>query len=255
MTYRIDYSDPNPGDDGVVIEGENYAPVYRYANPPKRGFRVPSIVKTATTFLTAGAVFFAVESYAPVQFRPSTIMGTYDARVASAVKGAELQQQAKFEGWAATVKIASAQHEQEYKAATEGVLQNFSAAYDQNKVVKSALMQLQNSFVQQRMGQVIAQQQTDTSIINFTRLFGRIANGIEDGAGDTSLQYADGLSSELAKELLNATLAGVQVDLRGADTTLPTPDQVRSELGKIKPFELPPVPDLGEQGAYLPETK
>jgi len=251
MTYRIDYTGDNSDNGNAVVEADYSKPEIRYVEMPRRGFAVPSIVKTTAAFLMAGGVFFAAEAYAPPQYRPSTIMGTYDARVTAAVKASELQQQAKLELWSANAKLAVAQHEQEYKAATDGVLGNFTAAYEQNRVVKSALMQMQNGYVQQVMGQVIARQQTDNTVINLARLWGRVANGLERGSGDTALSYADNLGSELAGELLAATRAGVQVDLNGADDPLPTPEEVRAELARIRPLELPPMPTFGAEPTFL----
>ncbi|KTR83767.1 hypothetical protein NS277_07315 [Novosphingobium barchaimii] len=256
MTYRIDYTG-NASDNGhAVIEGRNGAPEIRYVDVPRRGFVVPSIVKTTTAFLMAGGVFFAAEAYAPPQYRPSTIMGTYDARVTAAVKASELQQQAKLELWSANAKLAVAQHEQAYRAATDGVLGNFTAAYERNKVVKSALMQMQNNYVQQVMGQVVARQQTDNTVINLSRLWGRFSNGfIEQGSGDSALAYADNLGAELSAELLAATRAGVQVQLSDDDKPLPTPEEVRADLAKVKPLELPPLPKFGTEATFLESSK
>lgn len=112
-------------------------------------------------------------------------------------------------------------------------------------------MQMQNGYVQQVMGQVIARQQTDNSVLNITRLWGRVANAFEEGAGDPALNYADNLSTELSNELLAATRAGVQVDLTDAENPLPTPEEVRAELAKIKPLELPPLPKFGAEATFL----
>lgn len=257
MSYRIDYTgDESNSGNAVVGAGDVAAPQIRYVEMPRRGFVLPSIVKTSLTFLTAGGLFFAAESYAPPQYRPSTVMGTYDARIAAAVKASELQQQAKLELWSANAKLAVAQHEQAYKAATDGVLGNFTAAYERNKVVKSALMQMQNAYVQNVMGQVVARQQTDNTVINLSRLRGRFANGfIEQGSGDSALAYADSLGTELSDELLRATRAGVQVDLSDADNPLPTPEEVRAELTKVKPLELPPLPKFGTEATYLDSAR
>lgn len=251
MTYQINYTGDNADNGNAVIESGNVAPEIRYVEMPRRGFAVPSIVKTTAAFLIAGGLFFAAEAYAPPQYRPSTTTGTYDARVAAAVKASELQQQSKLELWATTAKLAIAQHEQQYKAATDGVLGNFSAAYEKNKIMTSAITQMQHSYLQQAMGQVIAQQQTDNSVVNLTRLWGRVANAFEEGAGDPALNYAENLGTELSNELLAATRAGVQVDLTDTENPLPTPEEVRAELAKIKPLELPPLPKFGAEATFL----
>ncbi|MPT47983.1 MAG: hypothetical protein E2598_06125 [Sphingobium sp.] len=112
MSYTVDYSGEHP--EQTNIASEDYPPqAIRYIEIPRRGFAIPSIVKTSAAFLMAGGVFFAAEAYAPPQYRPSTIMGTYDARVTAAVKASELQQQVNIELWSASAKIAIAQHEQQ----------------------------------------------------------------------------------------------------------------------------------------------
>ena len=253
MAYTIEYSGDAQEADGIV-PGQSQ-PGIRYVEVERRRFEIPSILKTGIAFVFATGVFFSCEAYAPPEFRPSTIMGTYDSRVTAAVKASELQQQAKFESWSANVKLAVSQHEQEYKAATDGVLGNFSAAYERNKVVKSALMQMQNGYVQQVMGQVVARQQTDNSVINLARLWGRFSNAIDEGSGNSSLAYANNVGSELSDELLRATRAGVQVDLNDEDDPLPTPAEVRTELAKIKPLQLPPPPVIGQSATFLPSGK
>jgi hypothetical protein len=251
MSYQVTYTGPDQDGGNHNAIDHHRPPTIRYVEVPRRGWTIPSVIKTAFSFLLMGLLFFAAEAYAPAQYRPSTIMGTYDARVAAAVKASELEQQAQLELWSAEAKLAVAQHEQQYRAATDGVLTNFTAAYEQNRVVKSAMMQMQHSYVQQAMGQVIARQGTDNTVINLTRLWGRFANGLERGSGDAALQYADDLGSELANELLVATRAGVQVDLSEDENPLPTPDEVRAELARIRPFELPPMPRFGEDATFL----
>lgn len=135
------------------------------------------------------------------------------------------------------------------------MLGNFTAAYERNKVVKSALMQMQNNYVQQVMGQVVARQQTDNTVINLSRVWGRIRNGIEQGSGDSALAYADNLGAELSAELLAATRAGVQVKLSEDDKPLPTPEEVRADLAKVKPLELPPLPRFGAEATFLDSSQ
>lgn len=83
MKYQIDYSasgsaegsNPQPRP-----EDESGRHLVRYQK--RRRFVLPDIAKTATTFVLAGAVFFGAEAMAPGTFKPSTLMGTYDARSA-----------------------------------------------------------------------------------------------------------------------------------------------------------------------------
>src|SRR3546814_1101700 len=104
MSYRLDYSANHP--EQIVQDGASVAaPAIRYVEVPRRGFTFPSILKTTAVFLTGAAALFTWETAAPEGYRISTFMGTYDARIAAAVKAAELQQQSRFDSLAANVKV------------------------------------------------------------------------------------------------------------------------------------------------------
>src|SRR3546814_2697996 len=111
-------------------------------------------------------------------------MGTYDARIAAAVKAAELQQQSRFDSWAANVTLAADQQSQQYKAVTEGVLTNYTASYDQAKIATQAAYEFQVRYASPIMGQKTQDQGADIGTINSMRVFGRIMNGLEAGAGE-----------------------------------------------------------------------
>src|SRR3546814_16443402 len=133
MSYRLDYSANHP--EQIVQDGASVAaPAIRYVEVPRRGFTFPSILKTTAVFLTGAAALFTWETAAPEGYRISTSMGTYDARIAAAVKAAELQQPSRFDSWAANVKLAADQQSQQYKAITEGVLTNYTPTYEQHKI-------------------------------------------------------------------------------------------------------------------------
>lgn len=214
----------------------------------KRGkfFYIPSIVKTAGVFVTGAVAIFSLELYGPENLRPSFAAGTYDARVSAAVKAAELQQQAKYEGWAARVKMAVEQQNKAFDAHNQLMIGYYQASYDRTRQMTQAALNLQSMYVSTRIGQVSAQQSTDQSIISLTRLAGRVLDAVEPGSGKPALDYANNLSGELATEMTNAIKAGVQVDITGWDTGLPQPEAMRAEFAKIKPVELPPMPKLGE---------
>lgn len=216
-------------------------------------FRVPSIIKTAAVFMTGAAMLFSWETYAPEGYRISTFMGTYDARIAAAVKAAELQQQTRYEVWAAEVKLAADQQAEQYKAVTQGVLQNYSATYDRGKIITQAAMELQGRYASTLMSQKTQEQGMDLGIINLMRGFGRIANGLENGAGDDALGYADNLSKTLQSEVTEAARLGSGTSVVTWDTGLASPSEVAATLSSIKPLHIPPPPSIGEARVTIGE--
>jgi hypothetical protein len=227
--------------------------------PPGREirFRIPNILKTALIFIAGAIALISWEMAAPEGYRPSTFVGVYDARITAAVKASELQQQTAFDAWAAQVKLAADQQSEHYKATTQGVLANYAASYDQVKISTQAAYQFQAQYASTIMQQKVAQQGSDIGIINFMRGFGRIMNGLEPGAGDASLGYADELGGVLQQEVTDAAKQGTGTFVVDWAHGLPTPEQVAATLDNIKPLRLPPPPVIGEKrttiGGLSPE--
>lgn len=248
MSYTVDYAGDGPAQAGALaVPAASPAPVpYR---APRR-FVVPGILKTGTTFLVAAAMFFGAESFAPDAFRPSTLMGTYESRVnaevQSAVKAAELEQQARYEVWAAEVKVSAEQQVEHYKALNQGILARYQAAYDRGRVWAEATARIQGQYVAARVGQVQATQGTDVAVINWARLFGRAANLIDPGAGDAALVYADNLTGQLSGELTDAVTRGQTISVEGWDTGLATVDDLKRELDSVPRITIPAPPRLRE---------
>lgn len=246
MSYKVDYSADHP--EQIAQDGASAsAPAIRYVEVPRRGFTFPSILKTTAVFLAGAAALFTWETAAPEGYRISTFMGTYDARIAAAVKAAELQQQSRFDSWAANVKLAADQQSEQYKAVTQRVLTNYTASYDQAKIATQAAYEFQGRYASTIMGQKTQEQGADIGIINFMRGFGRIMNGLEAGAGDNALGYADDLSGKLQDEVTDAARKGAGTPVVDWARGLATPDEVAAKLASIKPLRLPPPPPMGEQ--------
>lgn len=246
MSYKVDYSGEQP--EQVIHESENNAAqTIRYVEAPRRGFAFPSILKTTAVFLAGAAALFTMETAAPEGYRPSTFMGTYDARITAAVKAAELQQQSRFDSWAASIKLAADQQSEQYKAVTQGVLTNYTASYDQAKIATQAAYEFQGRYASTIMSQKTAEQGADIGIINFMRGFGRIMNGLEPGAGDNAISYASDLSGTLQDEVTDAARKGSSTPVVDWARGLATPDEVAAKLASIEPLRLPPPPPMGEQ--------
>lgn len=248
MTYGMDYAGKEPVQSrSKGAEVANLSQEVRLA-PSMRSRRlgVPAIVKTGATFLVAGAVFFGAEALAPIHIRPSTLVGTYDARVQAAVKAAELSQQAKYEAWASEVKVSVDQQVEQYKTYNQASLTNYQAAVDRAKLLADATAKLQSQYVAARIGQAQAAQSGDQAIVNGTRVFGRVLNALQPGAGDGALNYATNLRDELSKELEVAVAEGQTISVEGWDTGLPSADELHSQIEGLKPIMIPPPPKIGE---------
>lgn len=248
MSYQMDYSGERPAQAGDNSPPPHYAHHHAAAYRPRRRFIIPSIVKTAATFAVAGGLFFGMEAYAPPEWRPSRFTGTYNASVHAAVKAAELQQQAKNDEWAASVKVAADQQVEQYKAVTQTVLTNYTAAVDRAKIFADATAKIQSQFVAGRIAQAQASQSTDQSVVNLTRLWGRFANALEPGAGDSALDYSKGLSEQLSSELTDAAANGQTISVEGWNTGLPSLQEQQALLTNIKPMVIPPPPRFGDDG-------
>ncbi len=251
MSYSMDYSEaaPRQSNPHAAFYRDESAPVPEAR--PARQWAIPSIVKTFCTFVAAGALFMSAEKYAPPEWRPSTVMGTYDGRIASAVKAAELQQQAKYEVWAAGLKVSAEQQVEQYKATAQSILGYQNATYDRLKIVASAAMQVQTAYIDQQTQLKRQQQSTDVTVINLARLWGRAADYLEPGSGQGALDYANDLSGELSDEITEAVKSGARVDITGWDYNLPTPDAARPMFEQLKPLQLPPPPALADDAPRL----
>lgn len=238
MTYEINYDAPAHGD------GADNAP--DPSSPrrlrPRRRVEVPSILKTGAAVIFAGGVFFGAEMALPYNWKPSHFTGTYDARVTAAVKAAELQQQAQYEAYAESVRLANAQNLEKYKAASQAVLGYYGATYDRAKVFASAVAQIQSQYVNYRMNQAQTRQGTDNMVINYARMWGRFAELMAPGSGRAALDYADALSEKLDAELTAAARNGQTIGVEGWDTNLPSPQEVQAKLEALKPVPLPEPP-------------
>lgn len=247
MSYSIDYSGERPEQTGDFQDGlPAVASQHGLAPRHRPRFAIPAIIKTGTTFILAAGIFFAAERYGPVEVRPSTLVGTYNARLVEAEKAAELRQQAKYEAWASLVKISVEQQVEQYKALNQSSLVRYQAALERGKLLAQATTQIQGQYVAARIGQTQASQSGDQSIINLARIFGRVANVVQPGYGDHALEYSESLRTELSDQLTEAATNGVTISVEGWDTGLPSVEELQLQIQSLKPIEIPPPPAIEE---------
>jgi hypothetical protein len=249
VNYSIDYAGDAPAQVGAPAPEENSGPVdvKRYPRPRRRF--VPSILKTGASFLLAAGLFFGAEAFAPPAMRPSSLMGTYEARVQSAVKAAELTQQARYEDWAAEVRVRVAQQSEQFRAVNQGVIARYQATFDRGRMLAEATARIQSQYVGARMAQAQAMQGSDLAVVNMARLFGRIANLVDSGSGDPAMAYAGNLGNELSRELTQAATQGVTISVEGWDTGLASVEELRRDIEAVRPITIPPPPRLGPEHA------
>ena len=249
VQYQIDYEDDGtrqsqPSENLPVQSRPRYVEVI---DEKQSRFQIPSILKTASVFVLGALALASAEKYAPETWRPSTIIGTYDARITSAVKAAELNQQARFEAWAAQVKVASDQNAEAYRAAMTATNNNYEAVYARARIYAEASTRMQGQYAQMRMNQVNAQTGAENGIINMVKMIGYGMNALEAGSGDQALAYTESMSRDVSKRMTQAAMEGARIDVTGGDTNLPSPETVRAELRRYQPVPIPPPPVLSEQ--------
>ncbi|HMG46278.1 MAG TPA: hypothetical protein VK614_02310 [Allosphingosinicella sp.] len=249
MDYSLDYAGDVPAQVGAPEpEGHSVPADARRYPRPRRRF-VPSILKTGATFLIASGLFFGAEAFAPSAIRPSTLMGTYEARVQSAVKSAELTQQARYEDWAAEVRVRVAQQSEQFRAVNQSVIARYQATFDRGRMLAEATARIQSQYVGARMAQAQAMQGSDLAVVNMARLFGRIANLVDSGNGDSAMAYAGNLGNELSSELTQAATQGVTISVEGWNTGLASVEELRRDIEAVQPITIPPPPRLGPEHA------
>lgn len=247
MTYRIDYTGDD-SDNGNAVAGSHYpAPEIRYVEMPRRGFGIPSIVKTSAAFLLGGAVLFGLEAQGPVEFRPSTLMGTYDSRVEEQVKAAEMRVQGRYEGWAAQVKASAEQNVEQYKAKTNGFIAAYQGGLDRAKTYAQLTGQLQSQLVGAQLSRTGSEQSLEVALLSWGRVIGTVMNAYENGSGDMVMDWADINSDRLGRELDSAVMNGQRVSIEGWDTGLPSAAELQQQLDDVEPLKVPPMPALGPE--------
>lgn len=246
--FSIHY--PDPANDEPPWEGEDQFAVpaeRRFTGEPvrrRKTFEVPAIVKTGGAIVIAGSIFFGAEALAPANFKPSHLVGSYEAAISEQVKAAELRQQAKFDSYVKQVELANAQNVEQYKANAQAVLAGYNASWDRAKIFADATAKIQTQYVAYRMDQVRNRQSPDIGIANLARLWGRVANVMSPGSGDSAMEYSNRLGAELEAGLTAAAQNGQQISVEGWDTDLPSPAEVEQRLAALKPAPLPPPPSF-----------
>lgn len=243
MSYNLNYDGERPEQIGPLVPLQGQPPQLEVFRPRSR-LRIPGFVKTAFTMGMVAGVFFAAEAYAPSPYKPSTIVGTYEGRIEAAVRASQFQQQAEFDAWIEEVKLVNAQNQQQYQAATQASLAYYQASYERARVFAQATAQMQGVLTQAQIALTNRTQRSESGLVDFIRGVGRVVDVLSPGSGKPALDYADGLTREMAADLNAAAQRGITLSIEDWDTNLPSPQAVQAELASIQPRPLPARPEF-----------
>ena len=84
----------------------------------------------------------------------------------------------------------------------------------------------------------------DVTVVNFARLFGRLAGLADPELGQSAIDYADNISGQLQDEIDQTVTNGVTVDVDGWDIDLASPQKVQKTLDNVSPIEFPDTPSI-----------
>ncbi len=244
MSYTMEYDEGGPVQSALpATKPQRYHAVTEYEEP-RRYIALPGFLKTGLTFVSAAAIFFGVEMYAPIEYRPSSLVGTYDARTEAIVQATVGQIKMQQDAWMEQAKLVNAQNQERYRAANQAVIQFYGASYDRAKIYATSTAQMQAQLSNAQLMLTGQTQVTDRAAVANARTFGDLLNWFSPGAGDGLRSYADNKTSTLNSELLSAANSGVAISIEGWDTSLPNPSEVQEQLERIKPTPLPPMPQF-----------
>lgn len=215
-----------------------------YPYPYREPFRMPAIVNTGLTIVFAAAVFFGAERYAPHEYKPSTLVGGYEASIGSQLAAAQNEETARLEAYQAEVKVAVETQAKQNEMMLQAILQHYQATYDRAKTMTEAANNFQARYLEARISQTTTVQSSDAGIVSISKLIGRGLNLIDPGSGDAALEYAEDLTAGLEAGLTEAAQEGVRVDLTDWAYGLPSPSEVQSLIASVRPVQIPEPPPL-----------
>jgi hypothetical protein len=263
--YEIQYTETGPvqvpreaNAPGLLVAGQTAAsaPAHAYPVPYRAPFRLPAIANTAVTILAAGVLFFGAERFAPHAYKPSTLLGSYEATVNEQLKAAELSEQARFTAYEASVKLAVETQAKQNEMLLTGLIENYRAIYDRGKLMAETAMRMQERYLSARIEQQSQLQSGNMQVVTLSTIVGRLMNGMmAPGSGDGALRYAETISNEIERSLERAAVEGARFKLQDWDLNLVPPDVIKSEIMNLPVVRIPPPPPLSRHfGNVQPPT-
>ena len=244
--YRIEYDGAGARQSSApmveVLPANMPSPHHYMMPPPKRGISAV-LTGIAVSAATLGVVI-GLELAAPFGWKPSSVFGDYNGRLAAEIKAHDLETQAQYENWAQRAQLSINQQLDAYRVQVQSVGGHYQAAMERAQMFAGSTARMQEAYLQQRMSQVVARQGGDLAVVNMSRMIGDLVGAADPETAGQVHGFADNISARLQRELDSAVNSGVVVRVEGWDTNLPSPAEVRAELANIPPIQIPPLPRI-----------
>lgn len=237
------------GTDGTAQQQDAPPPVPVYQpQPPIAPPRIGKIF-SAGFYMFFGMVLlalalFGTETLAPADYKPSAMMGGYQGRFQAEIRAHELETQAKYDAWMQQAQISIAQQQAGYQGQVQAVIANYQATYERARLFSDATARIQQDYAHVVLMQKQQQQAGSTKVVSMAQVLADIVRPFLPDAADKIDDYANDVSGRLRDKLDASIQQGVTIDVAGWDTGLPSPEQVRADLGAIKPIVIPPPPHI-----------
>lgn len=254
--YEIEYTEHGPvqkNAPGFLVAEKPPAPLAAaHPMPYRPPLRLPAIANTAMTILAAGVLFFGAERFAPHAYKPSTLLGSYEATVNEQLKAAELNEAARFAEYEATLKLAVDTQAKQTEMLLQAILKNYEALYDRNKLIAETAMRMQSQYYASRVELQKELQSGSVAVVTGATLLGQILNGVAPGSGDNALRYADAVSKDVVGRFEEAARSGAQFKLNDWDLRTVPPEAVKQQILSLPSLRIPEPPPLSRHYGARP---
>lgn len=187
---------------------------------------------------------FSAETLAPENMRPSAVMGGYQGRLQVEIRAHDLETQAKYDAWVQQAQISVGQQQVGYQGQVQAIVANYQAAYERARLFSDATARIQQDYAHVVLVQKQQQQAGSTKVVSMAQVLADIVRPFSSDTAEKIDEYADDLYTRMRSKLDDAVQQGITINIEGWDTGLPSPEQVRADLEKVKPVVIPAPPRI-----------
>ncbi len=243
---KINYGDNGEATQEVVPLPA--APAIYQPQPPVAPLRSRKLVSAGVGgicgFVLSATALFGAETLAPADYKPSAILGGYQGRYQAEIRAHDLETQAKYDAWVQQAQISVGQQQVGYQGQVQAVIANYQAAYERARLFSDATARIQQDYAHVVLVQKQQQQAGSTKVVSMAQVLADIVRPFSPNTAEKIDEYADDVSGRLREKLDASIQQGVTIDVMGWDTGLPSPEQVRADLEKVKPIVIPAPPRI-----------
>lgn len=241
----------NYGDNGAAAQEVlplPAAPAIYQPQPPVAPPRIGKIFSAgfhmAVGMLLLMLALFSAETFAPENMRPSAVMGGYQGRLQVEIRARDLETQAMYDAWVQQAQISVNQQQVGYQGQVQAIIANYQAAYERARLFAEATTRIQQDYTHQIMIQKRQQQEGSGTVLNWAETLANVLRPFDPNTAEKIDEYADDLYTRMRSKLDDAVQQGITINIEGWDTGLPSPEQVRADLEKVKPIVIPAPPRI-----------